>query len=125
MRKAVLAVVSLFLASPAWADASERLLHAALANYFTRHFCELRHPETASEIHNAFQKSKLKGVTVPCQEMTCSTPEFTNGMKVLWKQAERLSETESLEICASYAESLKELEEQYREELGNLSASRP
>lgn len=106
------------------ADWSERLTDAALADYFTRYYCGLKHPERTRAIAEAFDSSKLKAIAVHCEGLTCKNAEHTEGMNRLLRRAEDVTEEELTETCTSYAETLRHIEMEFSDELargGGLS----
>lgn len=103
---------------------SDRLLDAALADYFSRQFCSSKFPHLKARIEAAYDSSRLKHIVVPCRSLKCSTKEQTDGMAVLSERARQYSDNEALEVCTSYPESLKEIEEEFDDELRQLVSAK-
>ena len=113
------------ICAPANADWSERLTDAALADYFTRYYCGLKRPELSRAITKAFDSSKLKAIPVPCEGLTCKSAEHTEGMQRLLRRAEDLTEEELTETCASYSETLRQIEIEFSDELASVDGQKP
>lgn len=99
---------------------SEKLLDSALADHFTRYFCVTRFPDRQRAIQSAYDSSLLRFIAIPCRGLKCSTNEHTEGMRALWLNAEQLSDDDANEVCASYADSVRGIEEKHAEELAML-----
>ena len=105
------------ICTPANAEWSERLVNAALADHFTRHYCTLKRPAMKQLISEAFEHSRLKGVEVACSAFTCENAEHTEGMTRLLLRAGGMAEAELTDMCATYPATLKEIEQEFRDEL--------
>ena len=130
MRKAAATMFWLIAATAASSECavSERLLHAALADHFTRYFCVKKYPELRPTIQEAYDASRLRHISIPCRGLKCADAEFANGMKTLFVRAKELSEAETMETCEGYESTLQGIEQEFDEELTSLygpSGSRP
>lgn len=99
----------------------------ALADHFVRYFCISTFPEMKSEILGAFEQSRLKLVKVPCVGLECSDWETTRDLRRLWNDSKQLPSKDALEMCSTYAQTLRTTESQHKDELDELShaASKP
>jgi hypothetical protein len=119
-RRAVAARVERLIDGP-----SERLMHVALADHFAREFCASRFPSLAAGIQRAYDGSRLRLVTVPCRGLVCANEEHSQGMRTLLDRAKALSAPEISQTCIAYAETLRALEAEHRDELDALYPRAP
>jgi hypothetical protein len=99
---------------------SDRLLQAALGDYFTRFFCVSRFPAMRAQIQRAYDASRLSWIAVPCRGLKCSVAEYSEGMQVLSSRAKGFSLAENKEACSNYEEALKTIEHDFAHELDAL-----
>ena len=120
--KVAVAVVIAFASLVAHGDSkpSGGLMFEAFADHFVRYFCISRFPEMKSEILGAFEQSRLKLVKVPCVGLKCSDRETTRDLQRLWNDSKHLPREDALEMCSTYAETLRTTESQYKDELDEL-----
>jgi hypothetical protein len=102
------------------AEPSERLLHRALADHFTRYFCVSKFPEMKTDIQRAFNASRLRFLALPCRGLKCSTADYSQGMRILLEKSESTSKSEALETCNGYRKSLRSIEDEFADELNAL-----
>ena len=125
MKRTAITLLLVLLCKSAKADYSERLVHAALADYFNRYYCNLKRPQFTREITDAFRASKLQLVPLQCEQLRCKNIEHTEGMKHLWSRAEQLTNEELSEVCASYARTLLQVELEFSDELASAATRQP
>ena len=121
MRLFTVVLCSVVVANAAYsAEPSERLLHRALADHFTRYFCVSKFPEMKANIQSAFNASRLRFIALPCRGLKCSTADYSQGMRILLEKSESASKSEALKICTGYRESLSGIEDEFADELNAL-----
>ena len=121
MKRAGIILGCLFV-SPAYSQGapSAGLLFNAYADHFARYYCSKRFPAMTPAIQRSFSKSQMKFVPVPCVGLKCSDEESTRDMEKLWVDSMQVSNDEAQKMCASYGETLRNIEDQYRDELESL-----
>lgn len=102
------------------ARASDALIFEVFTDYSIRYICSARFPDLQAKVDEAYYRSPLRRIEIPCDGLKCADPRLEQDLKKFTDEAMLAPENEVRKTCVDYVQQSGREEKRFENELAKI-----